>query len=274
MAYQEQRHCSQYSDTAVGVQLPVGSIVWTSPYRPAQLCGPPSLLSSCLRVRIIFPTQKAQIAVGRATSYWPNNRGSITRRVNSLNVPISSSPALRPTQSPVLMSPCLTWFPMKPSIATQLQRSTLTFYWIDVQQEAARKGKNYKRNSVSELYSLHKKPRLLVERRATDQMTGVRLPVGSIVWTSPYRPARLCGPPSLLSSCLRVWIIFPTQKAQTAVSRATSYWPNNRGSITSRVNSLDVPISSSPALRPTQSPILISPCLNYIPYTKSPDSCW
>jgi hypothetical protein len=52
--------------------------------------------------------------------------------------------------------------------------------------------------------------------RLDDRGVGVRVPVGSIIFTSPYRPDRLWGPPNILSNGHRV--SFPGGKAAGARS--------------------------------------------------------
>jgi hypothetical protein len=42
-----------------------------------------------------------------------------------------------------------------------------------------------------------------------DREVGVRIPVGSTIITSPYRPDQLWGPPNLLSS--EYWLLFPRE---------------------------------------------------------------
>jgi hypothetical protein len=46
---QRSRYSDWLDDRGIGVRVPVGSRISTSPYRPDRLCGPPNLLSNGYR---------------------------------------------------------------------------------------------------------------------------------------------------------------------------------------------------------------------------------
>jgi hypothetical protein len=75
----------ELDNRGVGVRVPVGARIFTSPRRPHRLCGPPSFLFNWY-------------SSGMEPAIWPRSRTSESRKHQEFSLLSSSRPAMGPTQ--------------------------------------------------------------------------------------------------------------------------------------------------------------------------------